>query len=76
MHSMEQLHAGRSTFHASHQLALQLFSCASGVYLLGTERHFSPDNNLVISKMLDEEGEGASHLRPAALAVPVLPIHA
>jgi hypothetical protein len=35
----------------------QLFSCASGVYLLGTERHFSPDNNLVISKMLDEEGK-------------------
>lgn len=36
---------------------MQLFACASGVYLMGTERHFSPDNNLVISKMLDDEGQ-------------------
>lgn len=36
--------------------AAQLFACASGVYLVGTERHFSPDNNLVISKMLDDKG--------------------
>lgn len=34
----------------------QIFSCASGVYLMGTERHFSKDNNLVISKMLDDKG--------------------
>jgi hypothetical protein len=34
----------------------QIFRCASGTYLLGVERHFSPDNNLVISKMLDDKG--------------------
>ena len=51
---------------------MQLFSCASGVYLLGTERHFSPDNNLVISKMLDEEGENAQR-PPAPLPHPLCP---
>lgn len=35
----------------------QIFSCASGTYLMGTERHFSANNNLVISKMLDDKGE-------------------
>jgi hypothetical protein len=40
----------------AHALPAQLISCASGVYLIGTERHFSPDNNLVISKMLDQKG--------------------
>ncbi|KAI3424245.1 hypothetical protein D9Q98_009601 [Chlorella vulgaris] len=34
----------------------QIFSCASGTYLMGTERHFSANNNLVISKMLDDKG--------------------
>ncbi|EFN53516.1 expressed protein [Chlorella variabilis] len=34
----------------------QIFSCASGTYLMGTERHFSHNNNLVISKMLDDKG--------------------
>lgn len=38
----------------------QIFSCASGVYLMGTERHFSKDNNLVISKMLDDKGAPAT----------------
>lgn len=34
----------------------QIFSCASGVYVVGVQRFFSNDNNLVVSKMLDEEG--------------------
>ncbi|KDD75669.1 hypothetical protein H632_c560p2, partial [Helicosporidium sp. ATCC 50920] len=34
----------------------QIFRCASGVYVIGTQRHFSTDNNLVISKMLDAQG--------------------
>jgi hypothetical protein len=35
---------------------VQLVSCASGVYLIGTERRFSRNNNLVISRMMDEQG--------------------
>ena len=33
-----------------------VFSTSSGVYALGVERYYSPDNNLVISKMLDTNG--------------------
>ena len=33
-----------------------VFSTSSGVYAIGVERFYSPDNNLVISKMLDEDG--------------------
>jgi hypothetical protein len=40
----------------AHPRFVQVFSCASGVYMMGTERHFSPNNNLVISKMLDDKG--------------------
>ena len=35
----------------------QLFSCASGVYAFGSEREFSQNNNLVVSRMLDDRGE-------------------
>ena len=46
----------------------QLLVCKSGVYIIGTERHFSPDNNLVVSKMLDSAGErGARAVRFACL---------
>ncbi|KFM26921.1 hypothetical protein F751_4982 [Auxenochlorella protothecoides] len=34
----------------------QIFRCKSGVYVVGTERHFSQDNNLIISRMLDDTG--------------------
>jgi hypothetical protein len=34
----------------------QVFSCASGVYVIGVQRFFSPDNNLMVSKMLDSNG--------------------
>ena len=47
---------------------LQLFTCASGTYLIGTERHFSHNNNLVISKMLDDQG---GCVGPGACGVPV-----
>lgn len=43
----------------------QVFKCASGVYVIGTQRHFSADNNLVISRMLD--AAGAQWSRPAQL---------
>ena len=33
-----------------------LFTTRSGVYALGVERHFSANNNVVISKMLDDSG--------------------
>jgi hypothetical protein len=35
----------------------QLFACKSGIYIIGTQSHFSKDNNLLISKMMDTEGE-------------------
>ncbi len=35
---------------------MQIFRCKSGVYVVGTERHFSQDNNLIISRMLDDTG--------------------
>jgi len=35
----------------------QLFACKSGTYIIGTERHFSNNNNLVVSKMMDSEGK-------------------
>lgn len=34
----------------------QVFTCTSGTYIIGTQRHFSKDNNIVISKMMDEQG--------------------
>ncbi|KDD75838.1 hypothetical protein H632_c476p0, partial [Helicosporidium sp. ATCC 50920] len=43
----------------------QVFRCASGVYVIGTQRHFSKDNNLVISKM--EDAAGARWSAPAQL---------
>ena len=33
-----------------------VFSTSSGVYALGVERYYSPNNNLVISKMIDKNG--------------------
>ena len=33
-----------------------LFKTSSGVYAIGVERHFSANNNVVISKMLDMSG--------------------
>lgn len=54
-------------------LAPQLFSCASGVYLMGTERHFSKDNNLVISKMLDDKGEPGGSAAAASPLPPARP---
>ncbi len=38
---------------------LQIFRVKSGVYILGTERHFSKNNNLIISRMLGPEGESS-----------------
>lgn len=34
-----------------------IFTCASGTYMIGVQRHFTPDNQLVITKMLDTSGE-------------------
>lgn len=33
-----------------------IFSCASGTYMIGVQRHFTPDNQVVITKMLDSGG--------------------
>jgi len=33
-----------------------IFRCVSGVYLIGVQKHFTPDNQVVITKMLDEGG--------------------
>jgi hypothetical protein len=35
---------------------LQIFSCKSGTYIIGSERAHSNNNNLVISKMEDDSG--------------------
>lgn len=34
----------------------QLVQCESGVYAIGTEHHFRADNNVVVSRMLDDRG--------------------
>ena len=33
-----------------------VFTCASGVYIIGTERGFSRDNNIVVTRMTDDVG--------------------
>lgn len=45
----------------------QLFSCASGVYILGCQRSFSSDNNLLISRM-EKGSEGAAWSSPTLLS--------
>ena len=49
-----------------------MFQCASGVYIIGTERGFSRDNNIVVTRMADDVGAEWTVPKEGLALVPTL----